>query len=139
MGVILNVLPKVNANGIVTLDVEQVISAVTSTNATTLTPTFSQRRVHSSVAVSSGQTVMLAGLISDTRSTDRSGIPGLGSIKLSERSSSPRHDSALQRTEIIIFIKPRIIANAADAQSVTEEFHDRLQTMRSSEPPVKHF
>ena len=137
-GVILNVLPKVNANGIVTLDVEQVISAVTSTDPTTLTPTFSQRRVHSSVAVSSGQTVMLAGLISDTRSTDRSGIPGLGSIRfLNDILTS--HDASLQRTEIIIFIKPRIITNAADAQSVTEEFHDRLQTMRSSEPPVKHF
>ena len=137
-GVILNVLPKVNANGIVTLDVEQVISAVTSTDPTTLTPTFSQRRVHSSVAVTSGQTVMLAGLISDTRSSDRSGIPGLGSIRfLNDILTS--HDSALQRTEIIIFIKPRIITNAADAQSVTEEFHDRLQTMRSSEPPVKHY
>ena len=134
-GVILNVLPKVNANGVVTLDVEQQISAVTSTDPTTLTPTFSQRRVRSSVAVSSGQTVMLAGLISDTRSTDRSGIPGLGSVRfLNDFLTS--HDSAVQRTEIIIFIKPKIITSAADAQNVTEEFHDRLQTMRSTDRPV---
>ena len=134
-GVILNVLPKVNANGVVTLDVEQQISAVTSTDPTTLTPTFSQRRVRSSVAVSSGQTVMLAGLISDSRSTDRSGIPGLGSIRfLNDFLTS--HDSALQRTEIIIFIKPKIITSSADAQNVTEEFHDRLQTMRSTDRPV---
>ena len=84
-GVILNVLPKVNANGIVTLDVEQVISAVTSTDPTTLTPTFSQRRVHSSVAVSSGQTVMLAGLISDHAQHRPVGHPGPRLDPLPER------------------------------------------------------
>ena len=138
-GIILNVLPKVNANGIVTLDVEQQVSAVTSTDATTLTPTFSQRRVRSSIAVASGQTVMLAGLISDTRSTDRSGIPGLGSIRfLNDILTS--HDSALARTEIIIFIKPRIITNQADAQDVAEEFRDRLQVMHHDQnPTIRHY
>ena len=138
-GIILNVLPKVNANGIVTLDVEQQISAVVSSDPTTLTPTLSQRRVRSSVAVASGQTVMLAGLISDSRSNDRSGLPGFGSIRfLNDILTS--HDSALQRTEIIIFIRPRIIASGADAQDVTDEFRDKLQAMRSSERPVvKHY
>ncbi len=128
-GIILNVLPKVNADGIVTLDIEQQISAVVSTDSATLTPTISQRRVRSSVAVANGQTVMLAGLISDTRSNDRSGIPGLGSIRfLNDLLTS--HDSAVNRTEIIIFIKPQIISNSADAQQVTEEFHDRLLSMQ---------
>jgi general secretion pathway protein D len=135
-GIILNVLPKVNAAGVVTLDIEQQISAVVSTDSTTLTPTISQRRVRSSVAVSNGQTVMLAGLISDTRSNDRSGIPGLGSIAfLNDILTS--HDSAVNRTEIIIFIKPQIISNAADAEQVTEEFHDRLLSMqRTPERPI---
>ncbi|MGI3899965.1 MAG: type II secretion system secretin GspD [Janthinobacterium lividum] len=135
-GIILNVLPKVNANGVVTLDIEQQVSAVVATDATTLTPTISQRRVRSSVAVSNGQTVMLAGLISDTRSNDRSGIPGLGSIAfLNDLLTS--HDSAVNRTEIIIFIKPQIISNAADAEQVTEEFHDRLLSMqRTPEKPI---
>ncbi len=100
-GIILNVLPKVNANGVVTLDIEQQVSAVVSTDSTTLTPTISQRRVRSSVAVSNGQTVMLAGLISDTRQNDRSGIPGVGSISfLNELLTN--HDSAVNRTEIIV-------------------------------------
>ena len=135
-GIILNVLPKVNANGVVTLDIEQQISAVVQGDASTLTPTISQRRVRSSVAVSNGQTVMLAGLISDTRSNDRSGIPGIGSISfLNELLTS--HDSAVNRTEIIIFIKPQIITNAADAEQVTEEFHDRLLSMqRAPDRPI---
>ncbi len=130
-GVILNVLPKVNANGIVTLDVEQQVSAVVNASDPTLTPTISQRHVHSSIAVTNGQTVMLGGLISDTRSTDRSGLPGVSSIQfLNDLLSS--HDSAVNRTEIIIFIRPRIITSAADAQAVTEEFHDRLLSMRGA-------
>ncbi len=128
-GIILNVLPKVNANGVVTLDIEQQVSAVVATDAATLTPTISQRRVRSSVAVSNGQTVMLAGLISDTRSNDRSGIPGVGSIAFLNDLLTT-HDSAVNRTEIIVFIKPQIISNAADAEQVTEEFHDRLQSMQ---------
>ena len=139
-GIILNVLPKVNSNGIVTLDVEQQISAVSSSDPTSLTPTISQRRVHSSVAVANGQTVMLAGLISDTRTSDRSGIPGLGSIQfLNDILTS--HDSAVHRTEIIIFIKPRIITNSADAEQVTEEFHDRLLSMQQTpaKPIVRRY
>ena len=134
-GIILNVLPRVNANGIVSLDVEQEISAVTSTDAVTLTPTISQRRVRSSVAVANGQTVMLAGLISDKQSASRSGIPGLSSIRfLNEILTS--HDNAMNRTEIIIFIRPRIITTPVDAQQVTEEFHDRLLSMRREVQPA---
>ena len=134
-GIILNGLPRVNANGVVTLDVEQQISAVTSTDPASLTPTISQRRVRSSVAVTNGQTVMLAGLISDKQSSTRSGLPGLSSIKfLNDILTS--HDNALNRTEIIIFIRPQIISTAADAQQVTEEFHDRLLSMRHEVRPA---
>ncbi len=139
-GIILNVLPKVSANGVVLLDVEQQISAVVSTDPTTLTPTISQRRVRSSVAVANGQTVMLAGLISDQRSTDRSGIPGLGSIQFLNDLLTT-HDSSVNRTEIIIFIKPRIITSSADAEDVTEEFHDRLLSMQRApaKPIVRRY
>ena len=135
-GVILNVLPKVNAGGVVTLDIEQQISAVSSSDPTSLTPTISQRRIRSSVAVANGQTVMLAGLISDRRSNDRSGIPGLGQIQfLNDLLTS--HDSAVNRTEIIIFIRPRIITSAQDAEDATEEFHDRLELMqRTPDKPI---
>ena len=132
-GIILNVLPRVNANGVVTLDVEQQISAVVSTDATTLTPTISQRRVRSQIAVANGQTVMLAGLISEKQSNSRSGLPGLSSVRfLNDILTS--HETARDRTEIIIFIRPQIIANSADAEQVTEEFHDRLTSMERVTP-----
>ena len=77
-GIILRVAPRINANGNVLLNIEQEISAVAdNANANTLTPTVSQRRVASSIAVANGQTVLLAGLISDTQNRSRNGIPGL--------------------------------------------------------------
>src|SRR4029077_10990787 len=82
-GIILRVAPRINANGNVLLNIEQEISAVAdNANANTLTPTVSQRRVASSIAVANGQTVLLAGLISDTQNRGRNGIPGLDKIPL---------------------------------------------------------
>ena len=78
-GIILRVLPRANANGNIVLDIEQEISNVAA-GAPTLTPTISQRRVKSSIAVTSGQTVLLAGLISETENKQRQGIPLLDSI-----------------------------------------------------------
>jgi general secretion pathway protein D len=128
-GVILKVLPHVHANGSIRLEVDQEISNVVNPDQQTLTPTIAQRRVHSTVSVVSGQTVLLAGLISERDQKTRAGIPGLREIKflgdLFGNTSSTK-----SRSEIIIFIKTRLIRNSVDAGAVTEEFRDRLQSMR---------
>ncbi|MCK9917167.1 type II secretion system secretin GspD [Microbacteriaceae bacterium K1510] len=132
-GIILNVLPRVNAHGIVTLSVEQQISSVADTSSNTLTPTISQRRVRSTISVSSGQAVLLAGLITDNQNLNRNGMPFVTKIKvLNDLLAS--HDRTATRTELIIFIRPRIVASPDDAQRVSEEFLDR---MRNIEPPTR--
>jgi general secretion pathway protein D len=125
-GVILRVAPRINANGNVLLNIEQEISAVAdNVNATTLTPTVSQRRVASSIAVASGQTVLLAGLVSQTQNRARNGIPGLDKVPgLGELFT--QNDGKVQRTELIIFIKPQIIRNGVDAYRVAEELRDKI-------------
>ena len=79
-GIILRVLPRANATGNIVLDIEQEISNVAAGSAASLTPTISQRRVKSSIAVTSGQTVLLAGLISEGTNRMRQGIPLLDLI-----------------------------------------------------------
>jgi general secretion pathway protein D len=129
-GVILKVLPHIRANGSILLEVDQEISNVVNTDQQTLTPTISQRRVHSSVSVISGQTVLLAGLISERSQETRSGIPGLREIKfLGDVFGNT--SSTKSRSEIIIFIKTQMIRNSQDAGAVTEEFREKLQSMRS--------
>jgi general secretion pathway protein D len=128
-GVILKVLPHVHANGSVQLEVDQEISNIVNADKQTLTPTIAQRRVHSTVSVTSGQTVLLAGLISERSQETKSGIPGLREIKfLGDVFGNTSKTKT--RSEIIIFIKTQLIRNSVDASAVTEEFRDRLQTMR---------
>ena len=125
-GVILRVAPRINANGNVLLDIEQEISSVANTaTAETLTPTVSQRKVRSSIAVHTGQTVLLAGLISERQEGGRKGIPLLHQIPgLGELFAQT--SGTIQRTELIIFIRPQIIRHGFDAQKVAEELRAKL-------------
>ncbi len=134
-GVILKVLPHVYANGTIQLEIEQEISNVVNSNQPTLTPTISQRRVHSTIAVTSGQTVLLGGLISDQDQRTKSGIPFLNDIDVIGNLFGTK-SSQKQRTEIIMFIRPHVIRNSVDARSVAEEFRARLDMMRDGRPFV---
>ncbi|OPH83987.1 type II secretion system secretin GspD, partial [Nitrobacter vulgaris] len=103
-GVILRVSPRINVNGNVRLEVEQEISSVQPTATSTLTPTVAERRVKSSISVASGQTVLLAGLISEQQSGGRNGIPLLDEIQgFGDAFAHQRKKGT--RTELIIFIR----------------------------------
>jgi general secretion pathway protein D len=127
------VAPRVNANGNVRLDIEQEISSVVSSatassagTTSSTTPTISVRKVKSSIAVAAGQTVLLAGLIQESRELDRSGIPVLDQIpKLGDVFS--HQNRTIARTELIIFIRPQIIRDSVDAHFVAEELRAKLK------------
>jgi general secretion pathway protein D len=124
-GIILRVLPRANANGNIVLDIEQEISNVAAGSAASLTPTISQRRVKSSISVTSGQTVLLAGLISETTNKMRQGIPLLDSIPgVGDAFSNQNTQRA--RTELILFIRPTIIKDAVDAHVIAEEMRSKM-------------
>ena len=125
-GVILRVVPRINSNGNVLLDVEQEISNVAPGSAGSLTPTVSQRKVKSSIAVASGQTVLLAGLISETQQNTRSGIPLIDQLGELGKLIGSTNKTQL-RTELIIFIRPQIIRDGVDAMRVAEELRTKLK------------
>ena len=125
-GIILRVVPRVSANGNVIIDIEQESSSVTPGSASSLTPTISDRHVKSSVSVASGQTVLLAGLISDEVDRTRQGIPVLDKIPGIGDLFSQQSGTKV-RTELIIFIRPTIIRDAVDAHMVAEELRSKLR------------
>ena len=127
-GIILKVLPHVHPNGSIELEIEQEVSAVVPTQPSTLTPTITQRRVHSTVRMTSGQTVLLGGLISENNQATKSGMPVVDQIRYLGDLLSNKTD-VRNRTEIIIFVKAQLIRNGFDAQKVSEEFRERLQSM----------
>src|SRR5882762_9973899 len=125
-GIILRVSPRINANGNVRLDVEQEISNVSAATAASLTPTVSERKVRSSISVATGQTVLLAGLISEQQNKQRNGIPLFDQIPgLGDAFS--HQDNKATRTELIIFIRPQIIRDSMDAHFVAEELRSKLR------------
>ena len=125
-GIILRVSPRVNINGNVRLEVEQEISNVLPSTAASLTPTLSERLVKSSISVTTGQTVLLAGLISEQQNGTRAGIPLLDEIQgLGDAFSNQSKTGT--RTELIIFIRPQIIRDGTDAHNVAEELRSKLR------------
>src|SRR5712672_792027 len=125
-GIILRVSPRINVNGNVRLDVEQEISNVSPATAASLTPTVSERKVRSSISVATGQTVLLAGLISEQQNSTRNGIPLFDEIPGLGDAFSHR-DKKTARTELIIFIRPQIIRDSLDAHVVAEELQSKLR------------
>lgn len=130
-GVILQVKPRISQNDTVSLDVSQEVSNVVEQARDTLTPTIAQRKVQSRVAVRNGQTIVLGGLISERGSRVRSGVPGLADIPVLGWLFS-KTDNQTARTELIVFITPRIVRSGEDARAVSEEVRSRLISLRPS-------
>jgi general secretion pathway protein D len=137
-GVILHVTPRVNASGLITLEVGQEVSSVSNTagNAQTnaLGPTISERRIESSVTVQDGETVALGGLIQNTNSTTKTGLPLLSDIPVIGAAFGST-DRNVQRTELLVLLSPRIVHNAGDARAVTEELRRRLHSLQGNTVP----
>lgn len=125
-GVILQVTPRISPDGQVNLDIRQQVSNVVAGTEDRSNPTISQREIGTTVSVASGQTVILGGLISQSQSSGRSGVPVLRDIPVVGNLFSGVSDSD-QRTELVILITPKVIRNAVDAKAVAEEFRSRLQ------------
>ena len=126
-GVIMEVTPRVNSGGLVTLDISQEVSEIDPTQTTPglNSPTFSQRLVRTRVAVQDGQTVGLAGLIRDSVSRGNSGVPFLSQIPLLGSLFGSQNNNR-QRTELLVLITPRVIHDQRDARALTEDLRDQL-------------
>ena len=138
-GVILNVTPRINEGGLVMLEIVQEVSSVIPTTTSAInSPTIQQRRFSSTIIVHDGDTVVLGGLIRETISKGRSGIPILKDIPLLGalfRSSS----RSIGRTELIVLIRPRIAGSAQEARMtldyLSKQFHNlRLADLANAVP-----
>ncbi|MGI9418813.1 MAG: type II secretion system secretin GspD [Geminicoccaceae bacterium] len=128
-GVILNVTPRVNANGLVVLDIQQEVSDVVRTTTSGIdSPTIAQRRIGTSVAVSSDQTVVLGGLIQDDVEDIRSGVPLLKDIPLLGNLFSAT-TTATSRTELLVLITPKVLTDQNEAVAATDELRRRLWSL----------
>ncbi len=120
-GVVLEVTPRVNSNGFVTMEINQSVSDVVQTTSSTInSPTIRQRRLTSTISVKSANAILLGGLIQDQDNRDSSGIPMLQEIPVIGALFGNR-DNTSGRTELIIFLTPFVLANDADTSDATDK------------------
>lgn len=125
-GVILSVVPRVNASGRVMLDVAQEVSSVVKTTTSGIdSPTIQQRRISTRVVVADGESLALGGLIQERNTLTRTQVPLLGDIPVLGNAFKDKTDG-VARTELMIFISPHVVRNVADAREVTAEYRVRL-------------
>lgn len=128
-GVLLSVTPRVNSSGLVILEVLQEVSTATSTDSSNIdSPTISTRRLASTISVQSGETVALGGLIQETDSRTRDGVPFFSRIPLLG-SLFRRQATDLDRTELLILLTPQVIRDPNEARSATAELRRRLRAV----------
>ena len=128
-GVILNVRPRVNPGGLVYLNINQVVSSPGAKDPTSGNFPIQQREVATQVAVQSGQTVLLGGLIKQDEGSTDTGIPGLNRLPIFGRLFGTTTRSR-DRTELIVLITPRVITNGDEAKQVTDEYQRKFESLR---------
>ncbi len=126
-GTSLQIVPRISASGTVTLQIYQEVSSPGA--QTPNGPTFNQTAVETTLAVMDGQSVAIAGLIRESDSSARNGIPFLSDIPVLG-SLFGRTSRSSNRSEILILITPHVIKNADRFQELTDEIRDSLRNVR---------
>jgi general secretion pathway protein D len=135
-GVILKVRPRVTKDGMVFLDIVQEVSSPGSEEDENGNVRINTRRMKTEAAVEAGQTVMLAGLISDSASQGSRGIPGLSRLPIIGALFGQKTTNN-DRSEVIVLITPTIVRNPQEARDLTDEYGKRFRALEPLQAPKK--
>jgi general secretion pathway protein D len=137
-GVILKVRPRITKDGMVFLDLVQEVSsagalparcnAANSTNTSPCNPPVNTRKLQTETAVHSGDTVMLAGLISDGTTKGSTGFPGLTRIPIIGGLFGTQ-TSTKNRSEVVVLLTPTVLRNPQEVNDLTDEYGRRFRAM----------
>lgn len=131
-GVVLEVGARIDPTGLILLDVVQEVSAVAPTTTSGIdSPTIQQRRLESAVSLQDGQTTLLGGLISSQVTDARSGVPVLQRIPVAGNLFRDTTDN-VRRTELLVFLTPRIVRSREDVARVSDEAWQRMEYLRDT-------
>ena len=125
-GVTLKITPRVNAGGLVIMDVQQEANQAIPTSTSTLnSPTIQQRKINSSIVVKGGETVVLGGLIQEQVNNSQAGLPYLSTLPVVGPLFG-NFTKSNNRTELVVLVTPRVVQNTQTAREVTNEFKRKL-------------
>jgi general secretion pathway protein D len=129
-GVTLSITPRVNASGIVTMQINQEVSKPGPPPGAIDSPSIERRNVQTQVTVADGDTVAIGGIIQEEQSFGQSRVPGLGRIPILGAAFGSTTRST-RKTELIILITPRVIYDETEVVTMSNELKDRMRRLRS--------
>ncbi|MBN1663817.1 MAG: type II secretion system secretin GspD [Deltaproteobacteria bacterium] len=142
VGVILKILPHINEDSFVRLKVDQQVTRIIS-DTTSTRPVTRKRTAKTTVVVKDGETVVIGGLVGDTTDVSTYQVPCLGRIPLFGWLFKTMGRSK-EKTNLFVFITPRIIRNQKDAAEISikkkeelGEIKDGVIKMYEKKPAVK--
>ncbi|MBN3768501.1 type II secretion system secretin GspD [Burkholderia sp. Se-20378] len=127
VGLTLHVKPQITDGGILKLQLYTEDSAVdTATSNSQTGPSFTKRSIQSTILADNGEVIVLGGLMQDAYNVSNSKVPLLGDIpwigQLFRSESKQR-----KKTNLMVFLRPVIIADRGTAQEVTANRYDYIQ------------
>ena len=139
VGIRMRVLPLINVDGLVEMDIDQEIEQLGPNVAITgvgNVPTTTKRDAGAKVAVMSGQTIILGGFISASRSLSHSGVPWLMDIPVLGNlfKSSGANNT---RTELIVLMRPTVLKTPEIAAKVATEQRDQMAAVKQAELAIR--
>jgi general secretion pathway protein D len=124
IGILLDVIPHINPDGLVILDVAPEISALTGGSVpiseTVSSPIFAKRSAQSRVGVQDGQTIVIGGLMEDRKTQTVDKIPFLGDIPVIGNAFK-RTRQTKTKTELLIFLTPHVAARPEQLKAMGED------------------
>jgi general secretion pathway protein D len=129
-GVNLSVTPSVNSGNIVAMQIDQTVTdVVQDAAAATTQPRFLQRQIGSKVAVRSGESIVLGGLIKNNQTVSKNGVPLLQDLPLVGNLFAQNRTNGV-RTELLVIITPRVVRSDVDIREVSEDLRERLRGLK---------
>ena len=129
-GVDITVTPTVNAKGILIMEIQQNISnTVPNSSGAGNNPDIFERSLNTEVVASSGETILLGGLISEDVSDGGANVPGTTKVPVLGKLFGNQSDSKT-RTELVMLITPRVIENQQEWKEVGRKFEKGLKFLK---------
>ena len=132
VGIRLSVTPKINDDRYVTLDIDQEISQINSSIASPVdnaVPLF-RRQAKTTVVVKDKQTLVIGGMIRESKGGDRSGIPFLYKLPIIGWLFGANAKST-SKTELLILLTPHVVASDKEARLITEDYKKRIRDLKA--------
>ncbi len=131
-GIVLNIEPIVNSSRRVELTVRQEVSDAQNNDTYNIqSPIILTRGIETTLSVDDGETILLAGLISENFSEGDNGIPFLKDVPLIGNAFKTQ-SRALQKTELIVLLTPYIIDSQSTAREIRDAFRSKLNNLSES-------